>query len=801
MNIICINIHSGQNSRRRKALQPQQRPMSRQEGGTGKKLPPTPTKPSSVILGRKPVSLPATPGRQLPRTRTPSEESYYKQDYNEDYNYAYRSSQDNLPQDTSYVDSVYADPTVPSDTLVQQQQQRSYGGGAKDIYPGTVHVQDNQFVPGSYGSQQIDDQYAQQQVPFQEPDRSQDQYDPNQTYIDNSYGDGYNQQQSYVPPTSQIYQDTTTYQTNTYPKVSENLDQLYDNSRGMVIDDNYQSTVVGYNQNSIDYSQEPYKHDSYQKQAYKQDSFDDGSYKQDLYTEPYAKDSYDESYKQEPYINTYGDSYKQDYLTDSFEQGTYQEPYKQDNSQYNGYSATVATSVYDDNVPTSIYDKNIATSVYDDQYSQNQYDNKYNVTSSGYEQQQPYQDTHKLKSVPVSKDNFQEPYSQPVSIQQQQQQQDKNYQDYRVPYSKENELADYKNDYDDSYRDYPEQYGDEQYQESLQDSYDDQYKSSVPSSTADRRPSEVPELSVTTPRGQTRTNGYQSSESEYFYPSQDEHEQVSALASSRRKKLSAKRDTLLQQNTDSLESRDDELKDSFETAVSSVGSSQPRKGFSEYSTAGESSPIPGTLVDSPHSTTQVASTLSNHVTSNSRVTTTAMVHGGTAIVNGKRPLERTDSYQEDVIDDEEYPEIVPKEPHRKDSQLSHQSQLSQHSTHSQKPKLTRGDSYVSDHYNEDSYGSVGRRDSYVQHPRKDSYSSINQDGFKPPLKRTDSYQKRDLTRSGNYGQNFTTPQPISRAESCQRGYFKDQDSIDDTDIVLSSAINGEYKMRDETLER
>ncbi|VEN50957.1 unnamed protein product, partial [Callosobruchus maculatus] len=60
----------------------------------------------------------------------------------------------------------------------------------------------------------------------------------------------------------------------------------------------------------------------------------------------------------------------------------------------------------------------------------------------------------------------------------------------------------------------------------------------------------------------------------------------------RRKKLMGKRELspFLQQNTDSLESRDDELKDSFETAVSSVSSSfQQLKSslYSEYSTAGE----------------------------------------------------------------------------------------------------------------------------------------------------------------------------------------------------------------------
>ena len=872
VQISRIYYYSSQTTRRRKPLQPQQRPTSRQEFGTGKKLPPTPTKPSNVILSRKPVSLPATPGRQLPRTRTPSEESYYKQDYNEDYNYAYRSSQDNLPQDTSYPETPYPGSNIPISQIPQSQ---SYVNSAKDVYPGAVRsVQDNQFAPGSYTNPQLSDPYP----PYQETVRTQEKYNPDQSYLNNSYTDDYNQE-SYVPSTTQDYPDT--YQTNTYPTDTETLDR-YDNSRGKVIENNYDKST-GYNQNIPDYSQEPFKSDSYQS-AYKQDSYQSAyksesyqeqykpesypensyqeSYKDDSYQEPYQepykedsyqepykedsyqepykkvddsyqdsftdsykqdsfsesyKDSYPDSYKQDSYPNTYkqdsfGESYKQDSYTDSYKQDSYQEsfpdsykqdsyqepykqdsyqepykqdpyeesykqePYKQDNSQYNGYNAKVSTSIYDENVPTSVYAKNVPTSINDEQYTQNQYDNKYNVTSSDYEQQQPYHGTP--SSVPVSiQDNYQEPYREQKQSTTQQQD---NYQDYQVPYSKEEDRENYKNVYDQGYQNYAN--------DSYQESYD-QYKDA---GSGDRRQSEVPELSVTTPRGQTRTNGYQSSESEYFYP-EAQNGQISAIGSARRKKLMAKRDT------DSLESRDDELKDSFETAVSSMGSSQPRKGYSEYSTAGESSPLPGTIVDSPQSTTQVASTLANHVTSNSRVTITAMVHGGTAIVNGKRPLERTNSYQEDVIDDEEYPEIVPKESHRKDSQLSHQSQISQHSNHSQKPKLTRGDSYVSDHFNEDGYGSGGRRESFVG--RKDSYASVNQEGFKPPLSRTDSYQKRELTRGGSYGQNFTGPQPISRAESCQRGYFKDQDSTDETDIVLSSAINGEYKMRDETLER
>ncbi|XP_018339165.1 PREDICTED: uncharacterized protein LOC108746730 [Trachymyrmex septentrionalis] len=672
--------YNGYNTRRRKILQPQQRPMSRQEGGTGKKLPPTPTKPSNVVISRKLASLPATPSRQLPKTRTPSEESYYKSDYNEDYNYAYRS-QDNLPQDT-YTENIYS-----------QQQSSQTDSVNKTRYPEIN--QDNQY---DYTTQ-VDGQYG-QSYPEQHTQNSYEQ--PTAYAQQNSYKDEY--QQPYAQQNTQAYQGT--YLDTTYPIASQANDHQYANQAkdqydkpdGMVIEDNFHE--MGFNQNNVQYQQSDYK-------------------QQDVYQE-----------------------------------------------QYDEYAT----------VPTSVYDQNNVTNTYN-QYQPQQYDSQYNInTSTDY--QKTYQETY--NQVPVtSQDNYQESYTK---------QPQENFVDYQTPYSKQNDVpATYKNNYQETYQDYQEPY--DEYPDSYQGSFEEQRYKNDSSTATDRRQSEVPELSVTTPRGQTRTNGYPSSESEYLYQSQENEFENS----SRRKKIGSKRETspLLQQNTDSLESRDDELKDSFETAVSSVGSNQLKKAYSEYSTAGDSSPAPATLGESPQSIAQSqATTMVNHVTAN-HVTTTAMVHTTTNIVNGKRPLARTDSYQEDVIEDEDYPEIIPKETQRKDS---HQSQLSQ-STLSQKPKLTRGDSYVSDNYTEDSYSHTG---SYAQLQRKDSFSSITE-GFKPPLTRTDSYQQRDLR--GNYGHNFTAPQPISRAESYQRGHFKDQESLDQSDIVLSNTVNDDYQMRDESLER
>ncbi|KAL3279648.1 hypothetical protein HHI36_017154 [Cryptolaemus montrouzieri] len=58
----------------------------------------------------------------------------------------------------------------------------------------------------------------------------------------------------------------------------------------------------------------------------------------------------------------------------------------------------------------------------------------------------------------------------------------------------------------------------------------------------------------------------------------------------KRQEFFGARSSLLDQNTDSLESRDDELKDSFDTAISSGGTSMmDRSTHSEYATAGDTS--------------------------------------------------------------------------------------------------------------------------------------------------------------------------------------------------------------------
>ncbi|XP_018570699.1 protein unc-13 homolog B [Anoplophora glabripennis] len=99
---------------------------------------------------------------------------------------------------------------------------------------------------------------------------------------------------------------------------------------------------------------------------------------------------------------------------------------------------------------------------------------------------------------------------------------------------------------------------------------------------------------------QSKTDTYQDVHSknepyvdDYYFSIQDtDYNDYEETLPSRRKKPLGKRESspLLQQNTDSLESRDDELKDSFETAVSSMSSSLHQlksTPYTEYSTAGD----------------------------------------------------------------------------------------------------------------------------------------------------------------------------------------------------------------------
>jgi hypothetical protein len=137
------------------------------------------------------------------------------------------------------------------------------------------------------------------------------------------------------------------------------------------------------------------------------------------------------------------------------------------------------------------------------------------------------------------------------------------------------------------------------------------------------------------PSAQRRNSSTQRQHSEeYYYNAEDVNDFVNeedvgfyndtpiTRNDSRKKFLGGRGESspLLQQNTDSLESRDDELRDSFETAVSSVTSSaQHRRGVHDYSTATETmtttpadtTPTAGLMPAT--TTTQVPVLIGNHV--------------------------------------------------------------------------------------------------------------------------------------------------------------------------------------------
>lgn len=139
----------------------------------------------------------------------------------------------------------------------------------------------------------------------------------------------------------------------------------------------------------------------------------------------------------------------------------------------------------------------------------------------------------------------------------------------------------------------------------------------------------------TTPIAQRRNSSTQRQHSEeYYYNAQDVNDFVNeedmgyyndtpiTRNDSRKKFLAGRGENspLLQQNTDSLESRDDELRDSFETAVSSVTSSaQHRRGLNDYSTATETMTTtpadmtPTTVLMPATTTTPVSALIGNHV--------------------------------------------------------------------------------------------------------------------------------------------------------------------------------------------
>jgi len=265
-----------------------------------------------VVISRKLASLPATPSRQLPKTRTPSEENYYKSDYNEDYNYAYRS-QDNLPQDT-YTENIYS-----------QQQSGQTDPANKIRYPEIN--QDNQ-----YGYTQVDGQYG-QSYPEQQ---MQNSYEQTTAYAQqNSYKDEY--QQPYAQQNTQAYQEP--YLDTTYPIASQANDHQYENQMknqydkpdSMIIEDNYHE--MGFDQNNVQYQSDYKQQDVYQEQYNDYSSTVPTSvYDQNNITNTYNQYQ-PEEYNSQYNINSSTDYQKTNYQKTDYQKTDYQKTYQETYNQ------------------------------------------------------------------------------------------------------------------------------------------------------------------------------------------------------------------------------------------------------------------------------------------------------------------------------------------------------------------------------------------------------------------------------------------------------------------------------------
>ncbi|XP_058796060.1 putative uncharacterized protein DDB_G0282133 [Phymastichus coffea] len=153
----------------------------------------------------------------------------------------------------------------------------------------------------------------------------------------------------------------------------------------------------------------------------------------------------------------------------------------------------------------------------------------------------------------------------------------------------------------------------------------------------------------------------------------------------------------------------------------------------------------------------------------------------------------------ELMEDENFADSRPEKYKRKDSEHSHysyQSRLSDNSMCNSELQKFHRENSCDYEYNFDD--SRNKRDSYVQINRNDSF--ITDDNDQPLLIRSDSLRSTEHRRK-SYGKNCSAPQPISRAESYQRGYFNDQEAVDRTEIILGSATNSEYIMFDDSLDR
>ncbi|OXU32237.1 hypothetical protein TSAR_008058 [Trichomalopsis sarcophagae] len=786
---------------------------------TGKKLPSIPSQTNNILPERKPASLPMASGRQLPNVKSPVEENYYNDLlYNEDYNYAY-DSQDNLQHGSS--SNSYVNQSLSKTPIANIQPSNHYTNSfTAQLIDSYKKVYENLSHGLLEKTHDLSDDSTINEVSYDQPSidlcqNIQQKAENTDTY---SITDEPLNNYLYKDPPNMVVQDYHHNSLYTENTVQSSNQSTVEDSNPLCRRSNYFLGAREKTPEESHYLNGTIKENAYKKDIQFENMSNDDKYQEQSLLQCYYNNQYkeqeligiqsDKKYNEQTYENPYIDEYSnelffpdnqlQDKCTDrSIKQNPYQEDFSEPlnvDNQYLTYDNPASSKGFDTNNGENVnkvYNQFEATQSNDEceniqldnQYQEVQHENQYNVGTSNAALN-PYQSFYQKEALYLSKSKSKY--------------EELNNEKDLVDCISSVKITKYNLDETDS-----QNHMNKGYHQIYQNSFNETFENT----DKDRNESvpNIPELSVTLPLGQTKSDSLTLVESNYFYVQQNSQE-ISNFGLERRKKLSKRNVApLLQQNTDSLESKDDDLKDSFETAVSSSESCMLKNTFNEYSTAEQLSTTPANHSDSFQKQIQPSNSMINNV--NDLLDTMNLTEEETMMNNLNTDSNQSISnefYQEEVMEDEEYSELLLKELQRKDSQLSHishqsqQSQFSQNSSqHSQKPKLTRVGSYASDHLPDDSYD---RRNSYIQTTRKDSHNSINYDIYSKPIPtRTDSYQSKEH-RTSNYGLNFTAPQPISRAESYQRGYFNDQESIDETDIVLGSAVNSEYKMTNETLE-
>jgi hypothetical protein len=675
-------------------LQHQQHFFSHLEG-SGKKLPPTPTKPSNVNLGKKLLS---TSGRQLPRPITCVEKTFCnKSYYNEDYNYAYHS-QDNLQLEVSGINKLIKDRFTQMHIINDFPNYQKNMNEASQI---SYNNYDRTFVDS-----QMQDTY-----------KLVEKYNYNAEY-----------QPSFFQLTKNSFENiyNEPYQDNPSLKDTESL-PIYEQQQIQQMIKKDCSNTLSYDQNNT--------HQSFESMITQK------------YINEHNKDEY-----------SCGDKYQEKYMNQSFQ-----------NIENSTCNKQIMTDMITD-IPTMYNNDKIST------------DNKYNDPMvSMHDEQYTKQYKHPSVSVKVLQDTYQNFYTK------------KKICADNVSYNEEDNTRYITQDNTDiCTTNDPDQicneYSNHLFEDSFKDDFEDQYNLNL-CKNVDQARTNLSNLFIRVPVEQTNPNGYTSSKKEYQQLKNDQDTLI--IGTDKKKLFKCDISPLLQQNLVILDCEDVKQKDSCINLLSSIDNCQPKKVSNELSSEEENNYLhnnkDSSIKNYIHKPEQYNAIIKN-VTEHIDVTSIDKNSISTNFIRNK-------SHKEELFNNDEY--------QNKDSQLKYQSHKNEQSRQNhenlsnqhliqppQKPKFMCKESYTSNHFSDDNYI---KKQTYSQSDRNNLLDSIADDSYS-----TDSYHIKDHKQT-IYGQRNTMPQPISRAESYQRGYFKDQNGFNDnTEIIFgSTAIRG----YNETIER